>query len=193
MNLRTLAKTALIAAPLLFGSAAIAVPITGNISFGGNGSPEPAGTWYQATGVNFANPWVVTANSGDYASVPFPTTATFTDIDWGAGSGAVNVALAQTVWTFTVGLVTYTLEVGTVDNIDRGSAANDNISVSGSGILTITGFDPTPGVWNFTGGFAGTAQNLSFSSSPIRTPEPGSLALLSLSLLGFGIASRRRK
>ncbi len=80
------------------------------ISFGGPGAPSatsPSATDFRtATAVDFTNPgWAVNTPTGDYAGVPSGTATTFSDIEWGAGSGAVNVALSpnQTVWTFTFG------------------------------------------------------------------------------------------
>lgn len=192
MKLRSAVVALVLAAPLMFGAVANANPITGNISFSGDGAPLPPGNdWYNSTGVAFANPWVVITANGDYGTVtPFTTQVTFTNVNWGAGSGNQNVALAQNIWTFNFGGKTYELNVGTVTNILRGSAANNSISVTGTGTLSITGFDDTPGVWNYTAGFAGTAENLSFSSSPPAIPEPATLLLFGAGLLG--LAARRR-
>jgi hypothetical protein len=167
-------------------------PITGTIAFGGDGTPIGSATWYGATGVTFINPWGVTQRSGDYIALPLFTPATFTDISWGSGSGTVNVPLSQTVWEIVLGTDTYKLTVGTVDNIDRGGANNDNISVIGSGTLSITGFDDTPGVWSYTAGVVGAAENLSFSASPLPTPEPATLVMLGTGLLGLVVSLRRR-
>lgn len=187
----TFALLLLVGIPMTAGATAI----KGDISFGGNGAPVGAATWYASTGVDFESPWVVVANSGDYAGLPFPTVAAFTDVSWGAASGDVSIPMAQNVWTINSGGLIYKLDVGSIDNIARGAAGNDFISVVGSGTLSITGFDDTPGTWSYTAGFTKDGvQNLSFSAGTgdTKVPEPSALLLLGSGLAVLGFYHRRR-
>jgi len=182
----------LVGVPMTAGAAAI----TGNILFGGAGMPVGSTTWFGATGVNFTNPWLVVGRTGDYMPIPFGADATFTNFNWGAGSGVVSVPMAQNIWTITEAGITYELNVGSVTDIDRGDALNDNIAVVGTGTLTITGFDPTPGTWSYTAGFTSEGvPNLSFSAGTGETkvPEPSALILLGSGLAALGFCQRRKR
>jgi len=177
----------------LTAAAAQAAPVTGTIGFAGPGSFVGASNWYQSTGVDFTGPWATTVGgTGTFAAIPmFTNPVTFADFNWGASSGAVNIPTPiAPVWTFTYSGVTYELDIGSITNILRGSAANNSISVSGTGTLKATGYENTVGTWNFTGGATGESLNLSFSSQAV--PLPATIGLLGLGLAALGVASRRR-
>lgn len=67
---------------------------------------------------------------------------------------------------------------------------DDLLTLSGTGILNMVGFDPTPGTFFFSANQAGGT--LSYSASEATVPEPGSLTLLGIGLFGLAGAVRKR-
>lgn len=71
------------------------------------------------------------------------------------------------------------------------------LNMMGTGTLSIAGFDPTPGTWNFSGQSSnGTSATATFSwsagSAATTVPEPAALWLLGLGLLATGVARARK-
>ena len=191
MKHKILATVATVALSLT-ASAAMALTISGGISFAGDATPAPAGNWGDATGVNFADTPTnarVSSVSGSYAGVPSGAIAgqlaTFSDFTFAPSLDPNPV----TLWTFDFDGRTYSFSMDTVSIANQ---STNFLDLTGYGTLSITGFDDTRGVWRFTGQQAGSPATFSFSSSNEPVAEPGTLALLGLGLLGVGLARRRK-
>lgn len=158
----------------------------GEINFAGiNGTATPTGGTGlgDATGVAFNNsmPIFVMGTNGDFDAVPLFTIATFFNFTFAPSAPAHplwQIVLSDNVYQFAV---------------DRFSVIHQNsqsLSIRGRGNLMATGFRPTPGTWIFNLNRAGQT-NFGWSASAV-VPEPGTLALLGLGLVGIGAMRRRR-
>jgi hypothetical protein len=84
---------------------------------------------------------------------------------------------------------TFTLDPGATAMVNAGSPGT--IDILGTGIATLTGFDPTRGSFAFSTQ-NGVLNNVTFSATVIAVPEPASLALFGTALLGLGMVRRRK-
>jgi hypothetical protein len=69
----------------------------------------------------------------------------------------------------------------------------ETITMYGPGIAHITGFDDTPGIWYFSANNAGGTASFSASTDVRAVPEPGTMLLLGMGLVGVGTFGRRKQ
>jgi hypothetical protein len=178
--LRNLAVVIFLLSPL----SANAAFVTGEIAFGGSTVGDD---WTTATQIDFLGV-NVTGGTGDFAGVPFGTLVTIQDpfVFDPAGSGAVDP-----FWTFNSGGLIYSFAL---EDWMINERQVDFLDLTGTGTVSITGYDDTPFNWALSLDEAGEMiAAVSMSNSPVPLPEPGTLGLLGLGLLGMGIARRRKK
>jgi len=177
----------------LFAQQASAQSITGDIDFSGNVSFN-TGDLATATSVTqfrdvggmagFLN---VSGTSGSFTAIPLSTDAAFTTPYVFSPSTPYNP-----LWTVTSGGTTFSFQLLS-STIQSQSATF--LNVTGAGILTGTGFAPTPGMWSFTSTTSAggrTDNKFGFAANTSAVPDGGSaLALLGISLVGIQVLRRK--
>ena len=167
----------------LFSQQAQAAQINGQILLGGRvtfdapvGSATTVTQWFDV----FQNPGMssVLATSGDFSFVPLLSSATMAT-PWVFNPSTPTPSLWHVgIWTFD--LISATI-VTQLPNF---------INVEATGIIHGTGFDDTPGTFQFT--VTGTGMRIGFAALTTAVPDGGSaVALLGLALIG--IEGLRRK
>jgi len=172
----------------VFSQQAQATAITGDIQFAGEthfdtnslATATTVITWFDVFhNAGFSS---VTSSTGDFAGIAPGTQATMAQ-PW------IFNPSTPTPGLWSVGGFSYDLLTSTIVTQNA-----NTLHVTGTGIVSGNGFDPTSMDWSFTTQSAGghTRVNFSFSANGVAVPDGGSaVALLGLALVG--IEALRRK
>jgi VPDSG-CTERM motif len=164
-----------------------AVPISGGISFGG-GFTTDTGDLNTAHVLFFGTfPDIfITSVSGSYSGVPTGA-GTPPDLTQNPVTFDPFTVPVIPLWSFTYAGLTYSFDLLSGFISDRGT---DTLTLMGSGMLMITGYDPTQATWILTANQA--AGTFSFSSSNGAVPDGGmTVVMLGLALCGIGMIRRK--
>lgn len=127
-----------------------------------------------------------TGGEGDYAPVLAGQPVTYTPFTF---SPALTPNPLVPLWAFSIGSTTYSFDATGLTISDR---TPNTIAMHGTGIAYITGFDPTPGNWYLSANRGLQTASFSASSSASAVPEPATMFLLGMGLVGIGTISRRK-
>ena len=135
-----------------------------------------------ATQIDFSSTVLAGGASGDFGFVDFASVTMNGDpLIFNPFVASAPFFTISTLWSFDLDSIV----------IDLQSASQLNLTGLGTIKDLTTGLDDTPGNWIAT--FNTSGASFSFSSSTSTIPEPATLALFGIGLLGLGFLSRRRK
>jgi len=170
---------------LALGSQAQATPLTGEVHFAGLWNPTGGSGIGTATGIDFTTApgfQIMIFGTGDFA-LP-GTGAAFQNFDF---LPVINPSPVLSLWSFSSGGVDYSFDL---ESVAVAFQSGSSLNLTGSGTLHATGFDDTPADWDFTGNSGSVI--FSFSADNLAVPEPATLGLLGVGLVGLTAAGNKR-
>lgn len=179
---------------MILSSAASAVAITGTINIGGGSQVYSNGS--TSTGINFN----CGATCGGSVNMFPPPTGDFSGL--GGLSTANSLSLysfyysnipQQKIWDINYKGLLYSFTLTSVQVVSGDSGNFSTLVLAGTGMFDITNSDGSDAGYTGTSGSWVYSQSGASFSSQSSVPEPGTIALLGLGLLGIGVANRIRK
>ncbi|MHB9010078.1 MAG: hypothetical protein ACYDC1_24465, partial [Limisphaerales bacterium] len=166
MRIKSIAAASALVALVGFSTSALAIPISGNLTFSGSVQLDTtsAGT---ATEVIAWSNTKVEARDGDFAPYMNQNDLVAFTAPWTFDSGPL-----PNFWS--VGGFTFDLTSSAIEDQFTTASGKGFVSVVGSGVVSGYSFDSTPGTWSFTtqDPSAGTPATFSFSAST-AVPDGG--------------------
>ena len=198
---KLLAISMAVAGLFALSSTAQAVPITGGIGFSGGASYYTDATIIGAgtltnDNLNLANNVVFGdastglgltnhTQSGVYVAIPDITLVVFKSMLF------TSTSIAD-LWKFTSGVNTYSFDLGATPMARSWNALTETLGLSGMGTLKATGYDNTPGYFNFSSQDGDTVRIDFSASARSAVPIPAALFFAVPALLGvFGVSRRK--
>jgi hypothetical protein len=180
MKTLAVATVAFLVAVGSFAQSLQAAPIVGSMDFGGTVTYDTT-SLATAARVNLWNSSFVLQDSGNFSSISPGTTVTM------AAPWIFNPSTSTpSLWS--VGGFKFDLTSCVIT-----SQSSTFLNITGVGIVSGNGFDPTPGTWSFTSSDSNGQPQTTFGfQAQAAVPEPGTITLLGVGAGGLISARRRR-
>jgi hypothetical protein len=187
MSVKGLLSSVAVVAVALWATQGNAMPIAAGSELSTNGSDT-----FDATSISFVNPGNIGGTTGsfvtDFGIVPPQITGVVNFTSF------TNTSSNFQLYTATALGNTTTLVAATIDSfVFTPGTPLESLDIKGSGTLTLSGFDPTPGNWELTTQGPGGSAVVTFSQTSVAlAPEPAAMGTFGVALLLTGWLYGRR-